>query len=227
MGHRPLRTKMKAIASLLTIAILLCGFAAITPASAQETCPLCQFAVQYIDGYLQQNYTQAQIIKQLEVVCALSPEPFRDQCDSFVEYYVPVLINYIIKYEDPQNACQQLGLCTSFVTEPEIVADLEKFPEVVEVVEASPEECQICKMLVGFIESYVQANQTITQIESLLGRVCRLTPFASQCVVFVDTYTPLIVQYTQANEDPQTVCQQIGVCSSSQAVHKVAAVKFN
>jgi hypothetical protein len=55
-------------------------------------------------------------------------------------------------------------------------------------------------MLVGFIESYVQANQTITQIESLLGRVCRLTPFASQCVVFVDTYTPLIVQYIQANE---------------------------
>ncbi len=110
-------------------------------------------------------------------------------------------------------------------------------------------------MLVGFIESYVQANQTITQIESLLGRVCRLTPFASQCVVFVDTYTPLIVQYIQANEgtffndactlveffksnliflrsfilapDPQTVCQQIGVCSSSQAVRKVAAVKFN
>merc|ERR1739845_99693 len=148
MGHTA-RTKMKAIASLLTIAFLLCGFAAITPASAQETCPLCQFAVQYIDGYLQQNYTQAQIIKQLEVVCALSPEPFRDQCDSFVEYYVPVLINYIIKYEDPQNACQQLGLCTSFVTE----------PEVVEVVEASPEECQICKMLVGFVESYVQANQ--------------------------------------------------------------------
>ena len=55
-------------------------------------------------------------------------------------------------------------------------------------------------MLVGFIESYVQANQTITQIESLLGRACRLTPFASQCVVFVDTYTPLIVQYIQANE---------------------------
>merc|ERR1711879_222754 len=162
------------------------------------------------DG-LQQNYTQAQIIKQLEVVCALSPEPFRDQCDSFVEYYVPVLINYIIKYEDPQNACQQLGLCTSFATEPEIVvADLEKFPEVVEVVEASPEECQICKMLVGFVESYVQANQTVTQIESLLGRVCRLTPFASQCVLFVDTYTPLIVQYIQANEDPRP-------CASSSA----------
>jgi hypothetical protein len=39
---------------------------------------------------------------------------------------------------DPQNACQQLGLCTSFAAEPEIVvADLEKFPEVVEVVEGT------------------------------------------------------------------------------------------
>jgi hypothetical protein len=61
--------------------------------------------VQYIDGYLQQNYTQAQIIKQLEVVCALSPGMFRDQCDAFVATYTPLLINYIIKFEDPQNAC--------------------------------------------------------------------------------------------------------------------------
>jgi hypothetical protein len=29
---------------------------------------------------------------------------------------------------DPQNACQQLGLCTSFVAKSEIVADLEKMP---------------------------------------------------------------------------------------------------
>ena len=65
---------------------------------------MCQLTVMYVEGYLQQNYTQAQIIKQLEVVCALSPEPFRDQCDSFVEYYVPVLINYIIKYEGTLNS---------------------------------------------------------------------------------------------------------------------------
>jgi hypothetical protein len=109
-------------------------------------------------------------------------------------------------------------------------------------------------MLVGFIESYVQANQTITQIEGLLGRVCRLTPFASQCVQFVDTYTPIMVQYIQANEgtehqrsdlykiyrrdlimtpnsfyaDPQTVCQQIGVCSSQAArTNEAMLVKFN
>jgi saposin len=81
---------------------------------AATYCSLCQFAVQYIDGYLQQNYTQAQIIKQLEVVCALAPEPFADQCDAFVEQYVPVLIDYIVKYEDPSTACTQLRFCGSF-----------------------------------------------------------------------------------------------------------------
>ncbi len=75
---------------------------------------MCQLTVMYVEGYLQQNYTQAQIVKQLEVVCALAPDIFRDQCDSFVEYYVPVLIAYIVKTEDPKTACTQLGICTSF-----------------------------------------------------------------------------------------------------------------
>jgi hypothetical protein len=75
-------------------------------------------AVKYIDGYLQQNYTQAQITKQLEVACALSPTPFRPQCDAFVDYYAPLLISYIVKYESPANACAQLGLCTPAAAEP-------------------------------------------------------------------------------------------------------------
>jgi hypothetical protein len=96
--------------ALLSLALLLC----LAGAQAQDSnCAMCQFAVQYIDGYLQMNYTQAQIVKQLEVVCALAPEPFRDECDAFVERYVPLLVNYIVKFEDPQNACSQLRFCSS------------------------------------------------------------------------------------------------------------------
>jgi hypothetical protein len=79
---------MKVIAVLAVLA-LLCSVA-----SAQSYCPLCEFAVQYIEGYLQQNYTQEQIIRQLEVICALAPSGAREQCDAFVEYYVPVIIAY-------------------------------------------------------------------------------------------------------------------------------------
>jgi hypothetical protein len=78
-------------------------------------------AVKYIDGYLQQNYTQAQITKQLEVACALSPAPFRAQCDAFVDYYAPLIISYIAKYESPASACAQLGLCTPAAADPAVI----------------------------------------------------------------------------------------------------------
>lgn len=46
--------------------------------------------MQYIEGYLQQNYTQAQIIKQLEVLCALAPPSIAPLCDTFVEQVRPI-----------------------------------------------------------------------------------------------------------------------------------------
>lgn len=76
------------------------------------------------------------------------------------------------------------------------------------------DDCQTCQLLIGFIESYVEANKTLEQIEGYLNKLCLLTPFAKDCIKFVDTYTPIIVQYIQNNEDPKTVCKQIGVCSS-------------
>jgi len=113
------------VPTLLTVGLLLCFSG---PTWAQDQCTLCQFVVQFIDGYLQANYTQQQIVKQLEVVCSLAPEPYQAQCDTFVEHYVPVLISLILKYEDPENACKQLGFCR----QPGGVPDnMEDFPKVV------------------------------------------------------------------------------------------------
>ena len=64
-------------------------------------------AVKYIDGYLQQNYSQAQITKQLEVACALAPAPLRPQCDAFVDYYAP------LKVEATEELCV---FCTAVST---------------------------------------------------------------------------------------------------------------
>lgn len=46
---------------------------------------MCQFSVQYIEGYLAQNYTEAQIIKQLEVLCAVAPPSIAGLCNTYVE----------------------------------------------------------------------------------------------------------------------------------------------
>merc|ERR1711941_8004 len=111
MGPAPESKTMKSIISsvFLALAVVLCFSFASVQAQGGQDCAMCQLTVMYVEGYLQQNYTQTQIVKQLEVVCALAPDTFRDQCDSFVEYYVPVVIAYIVKTEDPKTACTQLA----------------------------------------------------------------------------------------------------------------------
>jgi len=84
--------------------------------SAQTPCTLCLFSVQFVDGYLKQNETQEEIIKQFQMVCALLPSPYEKYCVAYVQIYVPQVIAWLRKEEDPMLICTQLGLCPD--TEP-------------------------------------------------------------------------------------------------------------
>jgi hypothetical protein len=104
---------MNIIASLLvSLAVLL---ALTSSATAQSTqCSICQFAVQYVDGFLQQNLTETQIIALLQAVCNLAPQgAFRTECDNLAQTYVPALINAIVNGVSPQEVCSVVGLCSS------------------------------------------------------------------------------------------------------------------
>jgi hypothetical protein len=182
--------------------------------------------VQYIDGYLQQNYTQAQIIKQLEVVCALSPEPFRDQCDNFVETYTPLLISYIIKYEDPQNACAQLGMCSSSSSSSSSSSKLHAMafePARNGQSSSSGEFCSICVAAVTQVETYLKQTEDLSEVQAYLEGLCRLTPLAADCLKVVDAYGAIAIQMLE-HADPQTVCQQLSACGASSSAPSAPSV---
>eukprot|EP01089_Gocevia_fonbrunei_P017370 TRINITY_DN561_c0_g1_i1.p1 TRINITY_DN561_c0_g1~~TRINITY_DN561_c0_g1_i1.p1 ORF type:complete len:112 (+),score=19.13 TRINITY_DN561_c0_g1_i1:268-603(+) len=101
---------MKAI---LLVAIFAIFFSAAQAQSAL-TCPLCEFAVKYIEGYLAENQTVAQIVQNLDQVCQAAPSVLSQDCVNFVNTEVPSIVNYIVTTESPDTACTQLNLCTSF-----------------------------------------------------------------------------------------------------------------
>jgi len=76
-------------------------------------CTMCEFAVQYIEGYLEQNMTETQIIALLDQLCELAPSTMRAECTQFVQQEVPTMIQFIVATESPQTACVQLGMCDS------------------------------------------------------------------------------------------------------------------
>ncbi|XP_033835794.1 prosaposin [Periophthalmus magnuspinnatus] len=78
-------------------------------------CDVCKLAVNYIDGILEQNATEAQIEEAVKKVCNFLPDSFQDECNQLIEQYEPVLIQLLLQMMDPEFVCMKVGACPEAV----------------------------------------------------------------------------------------------------------------
>lgn len=76
-----------------------------------EACGVCETLIGYLDAILEENSTVVDIEKALEKVCNFLPDAYRQECDTIVEQYGPMLVQLIAQYADPNEICSLLGLC--------------------------------------------------------------------------------------------------------------------
>jgi len=76
-----------------------------------NTCVFCEFGVDQIEQYLQQNATAQQIVAALSNLCTLVPSEFTPTCNSMVKQ-VPAVIQYLAQQYPAKEVCTLLGLCT-------------------------------------------------------------------------------------------------------------------
>jgi len=76
--------------------------------------------------------------------------------------------------------------------------------------------CEFCTFTVNLVEGWIAENATQEQIISNLIVVCSLAPndFQADCKSFVRTEVPIIIQYLKNKQNPQTVCRELGYCTS-------------
>ncbi|XP_030603550.1 prosaposin-like isoform X2 [Archocentrus centrarchus] len=74
-------------------------------------CEVCKMAVNYIDGILEKNATEAEIEEAVRKVCNFLPDSYKTQCDQLVEQYEPILIQLLLEMLDPDFVCMKLGAC--------------------------------------------------------------------------------------------------------------------
>jgi len=74
-------------------------------------------------------------------------------------------------------------------------------------------QCSMCENMITIIESWAEANNTITAMEAKLDMLCSLVPaFENVCDGIVDFDVKGVVGYLERNGDANTVCKKIGVC---------------
>ena len=169
-------------------------------------CTVCEAIVGFVESYLEQNATVAQIEARLEAACALTG-PFATECKALVDAYLPQIIAWVEKNETPADICTKLGVCND---------DKKAVARVAVEHVAGPQDgmCTVCQAIVGFVESYLEQNSTEAQIQARLDAACALTgPFATECKALVDQYLPQIISWVEKNETPADICTQLGVCN--------------
>jgi len=173
----------------------------VVEAEEQGGCSVCQLVVSYVESYIAQNATEAEIIKALDSLCANLPI-FGQQCDAIVAQYTPQIIQWIINKEPPQAFCASVGLCPN---------KKEK------VTGAIP--CSICQIATTYVEKWVAENATEQAIIQRLDAFCTVVgPLAPQCDSFVAIYVPKLIEWVVTKENPQAFCAQVGLCPSKKFV---------
>jgi len=84
-----------------------------TELEAQQSggCQICQVIVTYVEQLVAQNKTVAEIVKKVEELCSFTPPPLNEVCDTIAAKYVPSLVAWILRKENPQAFCAQIKLC--------------------------------------------------------------------------------------------------------------------
>merc|ERR1711916_199351 len=185
------------------------------------------FVVGYLEAFISANpnATEAEIEKELDALCNVLG-PYAAECPAFVNAELPQILQWV-ENETPNTICQYLHLCPKNNTETIKVAPLTKLIEPVKAVEeqvvggAEALPCSLCEIVVGYAESYVQANPnaTVAEVEKILGEFCSLLgSYSAECTAFIDAETPQIINYL-TTMTPKQVCTLLKLCSSAAKIN--------
>jgi len=179
-------------------------------------CDTCETAVSTIEVWLDNTQNQGDVITTVEVVCTAMPA-WASTCDAMVIAGVPSVINWIETYENSTTVCGQLGLCNAEVAPVKVIAPIKASTPS----KGLGDECSDCQLLVTFVENWSLNNATADQIEQYLDTLCPFLPdYTQQCEQIVNSYIPQILAYLEADENPTTICTQLGACTAFKGFKK-------
>merc|ERR1719431_1286923 len=78
--------------------------------------------------------------------------------------------------------------------------------------------CDICKLAVAKIDIALEDKKTQGEVMDLAEEACDVLPseYSDQCKAAIEMYGPQIIKMLEAQLDPDTICNTIGLCAKMQ-----------
>ncbi|KAM9976509.1 hypothetical protein ACTFIR_010350 [Dictyostelium discoideum] len=203
---------------LLVIASLFIGnsFANDSIKADALECEMCNFVTGWAEEFVTKNATEQEIIQKLEDACNILPKEYAQGCVEIINNYGVLMVRLLINKESPENVCLMMELCSK--SSSELIMPINVIVEDdVDNVEGSG-ECLVCEFISAKIATYLEANQTETQILQYLDNDCKLLKsnnWISTCQNLIQEYEPQIIAVVEGFMAPSELCQKIKFCSSS------------
>jgi saposin len=177
----------------------------------QIECGLCALVFSEVDQILANDRTIQTIENVLNSVCSKFG-PMEAMCDALVNTETPKIVAWLAEKVDPKTICERLGLCPPS-DEMNIAVIVDVAPDAV----GGDIECAVCTLAMTVVEHFLAGNYSEAKIEEALQDVCSKLPseLQSLCTSLVNQYTDPIIQFLEQKFPPATICQKIGLCSSS------------
>ncbi|XP_056386684.1 prosaposin [Hyla sarda] len=179
------------------------------PESFDAVCDVCQMVMTKLEDLLENNSSQEHIKEALEKVCYVVPSKYRQKCRDIIDQYSVLIIELLEQEITPKEICVAIGLCS--VQQPKLVKLTAERIQ-------SGAYCEVCKMMVKYMDTILQKNATKERIENALEVVCNYLSdtMKDECVCLVREYEPLFVELMLQAMDPTFVCEKLSLCSNAQ-----------
>ncbi|XP_040293597.1 prosaposin isoform X1 [Bufo bufo] len=175
------------------------------PVGLNPVCDVCQVVVTKLESLLEKNSSKEQIQEALEKVCYIIPVKYRQQCKDFIDTYSSAIIELLEQEITPEQICQAIGLCA--VRQPQMI---KLSPEQIQ----SGGYCEVCKMMINYMDKMLKSNVTEEKIKAALKVVCSFLPdsMCDECDALVLAYEPLFIELILQSLDPKFVCEKLTLC---------------
>eukprot|EP00918_Siedleckia_nematoides_P099386 GHVU01217426.1.p1 GENE.GHVU01217426.1~~GHVU01217426.1.p1 ORF type:complete len:609 (-),score=77.43 GHVU01217426.1:599-2425(-) len=179
---------------------------------ASTECIMCEFIMKEVSGLISSNATQSEIVLALDKVCSLLPKTIAAECQDFLNMYGKAILDLLSQELSPEVVCTSLGLCKGSKPATKPLHPVK--------ILAGGELCGVCETVIQYLDSFLEENSTVQEIEALADKVCNFLPdtVRSQCEDLVQAYGPQIVQLLAQYMDPKEVCSMLHLCNKSTSV---------
>lgn len=184
-----------------------------TLVAANTTCVMCEFVLNVISRYIDQNSTEPEIEALLMKVCSEFPSSIKAECSTFVTQYGPIIAALLIKEVESDKICAQINLCPNGQQQQQEITNVNPKQESSKVRDL---ECTVCEYSIEYLYHQYSVEQTEKQIEFGINNVCKFTPvsYRHYCEKMVTNYGKDLIIFMQKEMSSENVCKQIHMCKS-------------